>query len=381
MMTLHGTSSRKFSSFIGEITTQGQPFYDRKTYILVTENMDYHSLGYRGCITSGNKGKFYYPDHVYHVENTENLHDGDIVGLDEFGNIEVLWESSSHQNCLFLTERCNCRCKMCPQPPRDSDSSIFFNQAEKILDLLKGKQISDCCLTGGEPTLVGDRFFSLLRRCTSEHPEAFITVLSNGKLFSSRDFTRRLSGISPEKCMFCISLHSEVDILHDDIVGACGSCSETQQGIYNLASVGFSVEIRIVISQYNYKYLVQFAEHIYNYFPFCAHCAFMGLELHGYAAERASELDVVPSEYGAYLRDAVLTLHRRGIPVSVYNIPLCMCPPEIRKFSAKSISSWKNVWINKCNVCVEKEHCCGFFSTSISIHEELVKPFTERIEE
>ena len=264
---------------------------------------------------------------------------------------------------------------------RQRQLHFFEIQAEKILDLLKGKQISDCCLTGGEPTLVGDRFFSLLRRCTSEHPEAFITVLSNGKLFSSRDFTRRLSGISPEKCMFCISLHSEVDILHDDIVGACGSCSETQQGIYNLASVGFSVEIRIVISQYNYKYLVQFAEHIYNYFHFARIVHLWDWSCTVMRQSEHRNWMSFPLEYGAYLRDAVLTLHRRGIPVSVYNIPLCMCPPEIRKFSAKSISSWKNVWINKCNVCVEKEHCCGFFSTSISIHEELVKPFTERIEE
>lgn len=381
MKRLKGIASRKFSPFIGEVTRQGRPFYARKSSVLVTDDMGLSALGYKGCITSGSRGKFYHPDHIYHVDDADSLKEGDIVRIDELGNIEVLWECDSHQNCLFLTERCNCRCVMCPQPPQDRDSSVFLDQAEEVLNLLKGKQLSDCCLTGGEPTLIGDRFFTLLRRCAVEHPEAFISVLSNGKLFAERSFTRKLSNIPRENCLFCISLHSELDILHDVIVGVPGSCSATQQGIYNLASFGFSVEIRIVISRYNYKYLVQFAEHIYNYFPFCAHCVFMGLELHGCAAVHPEEIDVDPSEYGPFLRDAVLMLRRRGIPVSVYNIPLCMCPSEIRNAASRSISSWKNIWMEECSGCLEKDNCCGFFSTSVRIHKDFIKPFTERIEQ
>lgn len=380
MRVLKGLASRNFSPFIGEITRKGRTFYSRKSAVLLTDDMGLSALGYRGCITSGSKGKFYHPDHVYNVENTDLLNEGDIVRIDDVGNIEALWECNSHQNCLFLTERCNCRCVMCPQPPQNSDSSVFLNQAEEVLNLLKGKQISDCCLTGGEPTLVGDKFFVLLRRCVVEHPEAFITVLSNGKLFSERSFTRKLSNIPRENCIFCISLHSEIDMLHDAIVGVHGSCSATQQGIYNLASFGFPVEIRIVISRYNYRYLVQFAEHMYNYFPFCAHFVFMGLELHGCAAVHSEEIDVNPLEYGPYLRDAVLLMIRRGMPVSVYNIPLCMCPSDIRHVASQSISLWKNIWMEECNGCMEKDNCCGFFSTSVSIHKNFIKPFTERIE-
>ena len=96
MRILKGIASRKFSPFIGEVTTHGKPFYARKSSVLLTNVMGLSALGYKGCITSGSRGKCYHPDHVYDVENAESLQEGDIVRLDDFGNIAVLWEYASH---------------------------------------------------------------------------------------------------------------------------------------------------------------------------------------------------------------------------------------------------------------------------------------------
>ena len=73
--------------------------------------------------------------------------------------------------------------------------------------------------------------------------------------------------------VFCVSLHSEVNTLHDYLVGVKGSFSDTQRGLYNLAEYGCRIEIRHVISRDNARYLHSFAEHMYNYFPFCSHYA------------------------------------------------------------------------------------------------------------
>ena len=380
MLTLQGKASGSFSSLVGDVTFTGRPFHARSRAILVCKELTRSALGYKGCITSGRRGTWFHPHHIYEVENTGRLHEGDIVAMDGAGHIEVLWEEGSSQNCLFLTENCNCRCVMCPQPPSQSSPERFLRQAREVLRLIRGRNISDCCLTGGEPSLAGDAFFDILRQCTLEHPEALVSVLTNGRAFADREFSFRLAGIPSRNVLFCVSLHSEVDTLHDAITGVKGSCAQTQQGIYRLASLGFAVEIRIVLSRCNYRYLAEFAEHIGNYFPFCAHCAFMGLELHGWAEKHKDMLTVSPVEYGAYLKEAVLTLARRGIPVSLYNVPLCMCGSALQRYARKSISSWKNRYLPQCDACVMKDQCCGFFSTSSEVPEEFVKPFTEKEE-
>ena len=378
MKTLQGKASGAFAPFVGEVTFAGRPFHARSGAVLVTDRLGVSSLGYRGCIVSGEGRKgSWFPHHVHAVGDVSCLHEGDIVGLDDSGRIRVLWEEGSAQNCLFLTERCNCRCVMCPQPPARSDSQPFLREAGEVLNLLRGKRLSDCCLTGGEPTLAGEDFFRLLRRAAREHPEALVSVLTNGRLFADRDFAGKLAGVPARNVLFCVSLHSEIDTVHDGMTGVRGSCAQTQQGLYRLASMGFSVEIRTVITRCNYRYLPSLAEHIGNYFPFCAHCVFMGLEMHGHAAEHAAQLDVAPPQFAPYLKEAVRTLERRGVPVSVYNVPLCLCPEEVRPRACRSISAWKNVYLPPCFSCVEKERCCGFFSTSATLPEAFVKPFTE----
>ena len=376
MLTLKGRASEAFSSFVGEVTFAGRPFYARSRAVLVCEELTHAAMGYKGCITSGGRGSWFHPHHIYGVEQPGLLHEGDIVAMDGTGTIEVLWEEGSSQNCLFLTENCNCRCVMCPQPPAQSDPARFLRQAEEVLELIRGRSISDCCITGGEPTLAGKAFFDILRRSAREHPEALISVLTNGRLFSDRAFVRRLAGIPAENVLFCGSLHSELDAVHDAMTGVRGSCAQTQQGIYNLAGYGFFVEIRTVISQYNCRYLAEFAEHLGNYFPFCAHVAFMGLELHGHAETNRDRVEVSPEAYAPCVKDAVLTLVRRGIPVSLYNIPLCLCPAEVRGYARRSISDWKNIYLPRCRSCALREECCGFFSTSSALPETFIKPFT-----
>jgi radical SAM protein with 4Fe4S-binding SPASM domain len=49
--------------------------------------------------------------------------------------------------------------------------------------------------------------------------------------------------------------------------------------------------------------------------------------------------------------------------VSVYSHPLCVLPEDIRRFSVKSISDWKNEYFEECKGCSAVEACGGFFSS------------------
>lgn len=363
-------------SLIGEVTFKKEAFYSRAKKIFVADKLDLSALGYEACITKGEKGAFFYPAHIYHADWSDKLHDGDIIHINNKGEVSVLWELEARDNVLFLTESCNCNCIMCPQPPKKHDK-FLIETANNVLDLIKCRDIKSICITGGEPTLLGNAFIKILRRCTQEHPDAHIYILTNAKKFSDRDFARTVVENINNNVVFCISLHSEVDSLHDKIVGVRGSWEKTQNGIYNLAELGVQIEIRHVITKLNYMHLCSFAEHMYNYMPFCVHYAFMGLEVHGNAWKHVDDVYISPNIYKQYLKKAVLDMHRKGLPVSIYNIPLCLCDTQVHRFAKKSISGWKNIFLDQCDSCEAKDRCAGFFSTSSILPLEDIKPLIQ----
>ncbi len=365
----------KDKSIIGEIailTKTPKPFGERHKYILITSSK-LESFGYRACISEKISSGFALPAFIPICESDyKNLYDGDIVKVNEH-SLTVLWESQTNDNALMLTESCNCKCIMCPQPTKAHDPK-YISEIHTILDLLKGRNLSSICITGGEPTLIKSDFIKILSRCTKEHSEAEINILTNGKTFADINFAKEVSAVSNEKTIFCVSLHSDIDYINDEIVGVKHSRDKTEHGIYNLAQSGQKIEIRHVITKKNYTRLPQFAEYLYSYFPFCSHYAFMGMEVHGDAERNKDEIYIPPLEYAEELRRAILKLYNRGLPASVYNIPLCMCHEEIRKFATQSISQWKNIFHESCSLCFRKNSCAGFFTTSTIIPHEDIKP-------
>jgi His-Xaa-Ser system radical SAM maturase HxsC len=378
MLNISGRASSGFQPIIGEITRCRLPFHKRHDRVLITDSPDGQCLGYLALISaSPPKDRFFLPHMVgdIHPDQLARLKDGDIVHLSGDGETLVLWERDSRQNGLFLTRSCDCRCQMCPQPPQKHDPALTA-AALRTMDLLRGKTVENICITGGEPTLQPDDFLNVLRRCCQEHPESRIDVLTNGKNLADPGFAKQVAALNNGRIVFCVSFHSDIASIHDKIVNCPGSGAETQAGIYNLARYGIPVEIRHVIMKRNYIRLSEFAEYIYRYFPFCIHYAFMSLEIHGLASKNLDSVYIDPYDYQDELRKAVLTLHRRGLNVSVYNTPLCLCHADIRCFSRKSISSWKNVLLEECSSCSVKDDCCGFFSTSSIPISRHISPFT-----
>lgn len=148
-------------------------------------------------------------------------------------------------------------------------------------------------------------------------------------------------------------------------MGIPGSFRQTVKGLHNLALFRQRVEIRIVMFRKNYQRLPSMAEFIYRNFPFVVHVAFMGMECTGLASTNLDQLWIDPTEYALELKAAVLHLYRRAIPVSIYNLPLCLIPHEVWGFSKDSISTWKKIYLNQCEDCKMRQNCGGFFSTSV----------------
>src|SRR3990167_8834482 len=133
------------------------------------------------------------------------------------------------------------------------------------------------------------------------------------------------------------------DTAHDTIVGRKSSFYETIKGIHNLALFHQKMEIRTVIHKLNDKRLRQFSEFVYHNGPCTIHIAGMGRETIGLAKENIDMLWIDPVEYIPQLKEATICLNRRAMNVSIYNLPLCILPKELWRFSKQSISTWKKI--------------------------------------
>lgn len=274
------------------------------------------------------------------------------------------FDIQSNDNALFTTAMCSNRCLMCCQPPSTkNDIDRLWNKNIKLIDTAP-KALTSIALTGGEPTLLGDRFFELVKHIRKTLPDTEIHILSNGRAFSDKRFAERLGEIGPEKILLGIPLHADNSLDHDQIAGAKGAFTETLQGFYNLARWYFDIELRVVLTKLNYKRLPQMAHFIYRNLPFVKYISLMGLEYTGYTIKNADKVWIDPVEMERPLSEATLFLASAGFNVSIFNLTHCTIQETLWPFARKSISDWKNYYEPFCDQCVMRPGCCGLFSTS-----------------
>lgn len=177
--------------------------------------------------------------------------------------------------------------------------------------------------------------------------------------------------------MLGIPVYSDVDYQHDYVVQAKNAFDETLLGLYNLAACEVPVEIRVVLHKQTYRRLPQLAEFIYRNLPFAAHVALMGMEMFGYVHLNMETLWIDPTEYAAELEEATLTLALHGMNVSIYNHQLCTIPQSVWPFTRKSISDWKNVYLEPCDSCGVRNLCGGFFQSATKRHSGSIHPLAK----
>ena len=308
---------------------------------------------------------------IFSVDELDRLKIGDVVLVNTEGKIIVFYQKKSNDNIIFITQACNCNCIMCPQALNKEEK----NYTNLNIDLIKliDKKTEFLALTGGEPTLHKEELIRIIGECKKHLPKTSLILLTNGINFEDFDFTKELISISHPNLTIAISLQSDIDKIHNMMMGK-EVFYRTLKGIYNLARFKQKIEIRIVITKLNYQRLNNFAQFIYYNFPFVYHIALMGLEPTGNALKNIDRLWVDPFEYKDILKETVQILHQRDMFVSIYNHQLCTLPTPLWQFTEKSISKWKNVYLDLCEKCDYKNDCGGFFSSSRKMHSSFIHP-------
>lgn len=349
------------------------------SYFLLTPNLDTTPIGnYIGILTSQQHEPAILAGLpvVYRMATLSHLEEGDIVVVSPEGNVNTLYRIGSRHNTLLLTERCNSNCLMCSQPPKDRDDIPYFVWLYKKLIPMIPKDCMELGLTGGEPMLLGDSFFELLELLKLELPGTELHILTNGRLFAKPELARRYGDLNYRRSMLGIPLYSDYYQIHDHTVQAKGAFTQTISGLYNLAKYDSRIEIRIVLHQLTIPRLVKLAQYIYKNLPFVEHIAFMGLENMGYTRSNFELLWMDPVDYQRELTESVMYLITQGMNVSIYNIQLCLMPEELWPFMRKSISDWKNIYLDECQNCSKLSDCGGLFASSAKdAHSRFIKAF------
>jgi His-Xaa-Ser system radical SAM maturase HxsC len=362
-------------SVLGKVVTGRIGWFRKKSdVILVSNHYVKGDESYAFVIYTSDQDCLDFPHSVCRdILPQKNIRTGDIVSVGIDGTVKVEYEYGSLYNYFFVTNRCNCRCLCCPN---SQNEKIIFSNVDhtlKLIDLIEERDISCLVITGGEPTLVGEQLMDLLKKCRKRFPGTLILLLSNGIRFSEDDYAKNVSQIIPHKFLVDVPIFADVPSVHNDIVGVDGFY-KTINGVMNINKSGMNVGIRVVVNRLNCDRLLNIANYIYRNLTFVYHVSFMQMEPSGNAAENMGILWVDPKDYVDQLSSAVEFLSFRGIMTEVYNFQQCLLPDNIRPYATKSISSWKNIYLDQCNLCCRLEECAGFFASQLTCHSTHIKP-------
>lgn len=311
---------------------------------------------------------------IYCAEHLDHIHDGDVLKLDfAKGHVQSLYRITSPHNAILATEQCNSNCLMCSQPPKDVDDSALVNDHLRLISLIS-TSTPGLGITGGEPTLLGEGLFRILALCRERLPTTRLHMLTNGRLFYYRWFARRLADINHPNLVLGIPLYSDIADEHDYVVQAKGAFDQTMVGLHNLARYRQRIEIRVVLHKQTYQRLPQLAQYIYRNCPFAEHIALMGLELMGYTKANLELLWIDPADYQSQLEDAVMCLAWAGMHVSIYNHQLCVLRRSLWSYARKSISDFKNIYLDACQECGVLDQCGGLFKSGEMVHSKHIAP-------
>ena len=302
--------------------------------------------------------------------------DHDVLIIGETGRGYQHFANEKDDNPLLLTQKCNSNCVMCPTP-----EAVRRREDDIGMDMLieSVRYIPDdarhLTMTGGEPFLAGEKIFALLAEIKDRLPYTECLLLTNARALGYKRYADLLAETAPKNIIVGIPLHGYDAETHDAITRSPGSFEQTVDGIVNLISRGFQVELRIVVSRLNYRYIDKIAELIISRFKKLHSVKIMGLEMTGSASVNADRVWLPYREAFIASRSAILSLVSHGIDVGLYNFPLCAVDESFHLICKKSITDYKIRYAEQCELCSKKPNCGGTFAGSARFAKNDIVPW------
>ena len=314
---------------------------------------------------------------LYGIGTDIEFNNYDVIDVNDTGSLRFLYSDTSCDSVLFITNKCNSNCIMCP----DSDTNRrrdFGNRTvylKKMIDLMPS-DVRHLTITGGEPTLIKWNLIDILEKCRDKFEKTEFLMLSNGRTLSDKKYRDSFVNAIPERFRLGVPIYSDNREKHDLITRAMGSFDQTLSALTALQHL-IEIEIRIVLMQDTYRQLPHIARFLTRKLPHIYTVSLMGIELLGNAAIKRNELWIDFDKTTPYIEEAVQILVSAGIDARIYNYPLCSLPRSLWSISAKSISDYKVRYQEGCEHCSVKSYCGGFFNSTMRAVQIPIHPIKE----
>ncbi len=206
---------------------------------------------------------------------------------------------------ICIWNKCNSRCIMCTNPSDFWKSDIYTQDflEQRILGIGKKlKKNEEILLTGGEPT-IHPQFLEILNFTRKTYPNNQIELLSNGRRFVYKEFAHKVMQMPNLTLM--ISLSGYDSKTHDKITRSEGSFQQTIEGLKNIffyfhPSLNQKVEIRIVITKINYKYLTKILDLIRKKFFLVDRVILIFLEVEGQGRDNFDQVGLTYKQFNPF---------------------------------------------------------------------------------
>ncbi len=264
---------------------------------------------------------------------------------------------------LPLYNKCNNHCLMCTNPTDFSSktNSSYYLQKGFLerLEKINPEDLNEISLTGGEPTL-HPKFFEILDFIRNRFPESLITLLTNGRYFYYIDFAKNLW--RHKNLSVAVSLLGHNAVIHDAITRTKGSFEQTISGLKNLilakTDESQKIEIRVVASRLNLKFIPKIIKFLKNNFLTADRIVLIFMEYEGQAIINKKQVAIAYKDVFPVLskiKKDILAFRE----FRLYHFPLCVLDPFFWPYAWRTLPKEEIVFRPKCLKCVFKKYCLG----------------------
>jgi len=218
--------------------------------------------------------------------------------------------------------------------------------------------------TGGEPAMHPD-FFRLLAYFRKRLPGINITLLSNGRRFSDKDFTGRFFKIAAPPFIVAVPIHGSSARAHDRVAGVRGAFDQTVRGLENLFAGlngrrGIGLEIRLVLHRMNIGEFKKTLAFLLKKFPARGlyRVVVIHYEIEGVACENHKRLALRLATSAGTI-NASGRLITKFPDLRLYHFPLCLIKEELRSKCRITLPAEDRVYTKKCAGCRARKKCPG----------------------
>lgn len=365
--------NEKLSAFNGVNNIYKISCDEKKAEEYVEQNLNVLLIRDKHAFLLPEKNSFELTDDEY--DYLLNLGDEACFEVNETGRIANVF-GKRYDNTLYITDKCNSNCIMCPmaEVTRRDGHNVPFEILKELIKYMPS-DMEHLTITGGEPFLIRDKIFDILNDLKESNKVWGYLLLSNGRIFSNKEYCLRFAASVPEDFLVGIPIHGPNSEIHDSISQSPGSFEQTITGIHNLlATHKVSIEIRIVVNRINASRLNDIAQFIVEQFPSVNSVKIMGMEMLGNAYINAEKVWIPYDEAFTYIKPAVDHFVSNAVDVELYNFPLCFIEKSYWNICANSITAYKIRYFDECQNCIEKNTCGGIFTGTDKFLKGSVKP-------